>query len=307
MNKELNIRGFMNEMSYDLSMQELEALVVDYQNVILDYFVTNQYNFKVKREFKEVCELIRSDKFFKTISALIQTGDSRIDFDMAYVLYTATHFSFVEKELKDEAVELGYKLRNEQLEGQLTDDDELNIAIVISSIKTFRNYNSTPFIRSKMVENIVESLPEILFNVCGKLKGLEPKQITDKMISEILFKSIIDLEVRDILMALGKAKFPNDIDPKYKPFAIRIQSFLYKIISTLSQQSFDEAMVVICKSIKRFNERTGMNETFMDKYLNYRLLVGFVKSGHKIPAPMFTSCAMLAEFINKHKEFAQLF
>ena len=302
-----NINNFMNEMSYNLSLQELEEVIVDYQDVIIEFIINNQYNKKYSKEFKEVCSEIRSDKFFSVLSRMIREDDERIKSDMAYVLYTATHFSFVEKEIKDEAVELGYKLRNEQLEGQLTDDDELNIAIVICSIKAFRNYNSTPFIRSKMVENIVESLPEILFNVCGKLKGLEPKQITDKMISEILFKSIIDLEVRDILMALGKAKFPNDIDPKYKPFAIRIQSFLYKIISTLSQQSFDEAMVVICKSIKRFNERTGMNETFMDKYLNYRLLVGFVKSGHKIPASMFTSCAMLAEFINKHKEFAQLF
>ena len=66
MNNELSIKGFVNEMSYKLTMQELEALVVDYQDVILDFIVTNQYNYKMKSEFNEVCELIRGDRFFKT-------------------------------------------------------------------------------------------------------------------------------------------------------------------------------------------------------------------------------------------------
>jgi hypothetical protein len=55
----LNIKGFVNEMSYDLTMRELENLVVDYQPVILDYIINNQYNYKSRKEFNEVCELIR--------------------------------------------------------------------------------------------------------------------------------------------------------------------------------------------------------------------------------------------------------
>ena len=37
MNKELTIKGFVNEMSYDLTMQELEDIVIKYQPVILDF------------------------------------------------------------------------------------------------------------------------------------------------------------------------------------------------------------------------------------------------------------------------------
>lgn len=302
-----NINEFMNEMSYDLSLQEIESVIVDYQDTIITFIVNNQYNKKYSKEFKEVCEEIRSKKFFSVLSRMIHEGDERIKSDMAYVLYTATHFNFVDNELKNEAIELGYKLREEQLNGKLTDDNDLNIAILLCSVKAIRNYNTTSFTRSKAVENIVESLPEILFNVFGRLKGLQPNQITDKTINTILSKAVLDLEVRDVLIALGKAKFPIDIDDKYKPFAIRIQSYLYKIVSTLPNDVFDDTMVVLCKSIKRFNDRTNMNETFMDKYLNYRLLVGFIKSGNKIPKPMLTTCALLANFINKHKEFAELF
>ena len=75
----LNIQGFVNEMSYDLTMQELEDIVIKYQPVILDFVVNNQYNYKMKREFNEVCEIIRSKKFFKTISLLIQSGRVAIE------------------------------------------------------------------------------------------------------------------------------------------------------------------------------------------------------------------------------------
>jgi hypothetical protein len=83
--RELNIKGFVNEMSYDLTMQELEAAVIDYQEVIIDYFVNNMYNYKAKKEFNEVCEIIRGKRFMNTISYLINSGDSRINFNMAFV------------------------------------------------------------------------------------------------------------------------------------------------------------------------------------------------------------------------------
>ena len=37
--EKLTIKGFINEMSYKLNMEELEALVIDYQDVIIDYII----------------------------------------------------------------------------------------------------------------------------------------------------------------------------------------------------------------------------------------------------------------------------
>ena len=41
-----NINNFMNEMSYNLSLQELEEVIVDYQDVIIEFIINNQYNKK---------------------------------------------------------------------------------------------------------------------------------------------------------------------------------------------------------------------------------------------------------------------
>lgn len=306
--RELNIKEFLNEMSWNLSLPELEEIIVKYQDVIIEFIVNNQYNNKNKHQFKEVCEVIRQERFFRVLAGMIQDDeDDRINFDMAYVLYTATHFEFVDEDMKNDAIELGYKLREIELKDKLTSDKDMNIAILLCSMKAVRDYEVTAFVRSKEVENIVETLPNILYQVFGKIKGLKPNQISDGIISTIMSNAIPDLEVRDVLMALGKAKFPKDIDPEIKPFAIRIQSYLYKICSMLSESTFNDTMIILCKSINKYNERTGMNETFMDKYLNYRLLAGFVKSGNTVPQPMLITCAKLAEFVNKHSEFRHLF
>lgn len=305
MNKELNIRGFMNEMSYDLSMQELEALVVDYQNVILDYFVANQYNFKVKREFKEVCELIRSDKFFKTISALIQTGDSRIDFDMAYVLYTATHY-IDDAELKHEAFMLGYNLREVELGTNITGNKETDIAILIASVKTVRSYTTTPFFRSKEIENILENLPEVLYNAYGKNYAISA--VNENVISVILTKSVPDLQPEEFVTACCKTNLNKNIDERFKPYAVRIQSFLYKVCGLLSEEKFNKALSAACNSINKFNERTNSSETLMDKYLNYKLLEAVVYSKEmQVPEMMKQAYEKMTKFKVNNQQFSYMF
>jgi hypothetical protein len=305
--RELNIKEFINEMSWNLSLQEAEEVIVKYQDTIINFIVNNQYNYKNKHIFKEVCEIIRQDRFFQVLACMINDGDSRVKFDMAYVLYTATHFPDVDSQLINDAAELGYELRRIELEEKLTQDNDINTAVLICASKAIRDYEVTSFFRSKEVENIIETLPGILYFTLGRNKGLKPNQVSDGLISTILSLAIPDLEVKEVLAALGKSVFPKDLPSHSKPFAIRIQSYLYKICATLSDTTFNDTMIILCKSINKYNERTGLNESFMDKYLNYRLLVEFVKSGNQIPQPMLTTCGKLAKFVKEHPEFNNLF
>lgn len=302
--RELNIRGFINEMSYDLSMQELEALVLDYQDVLIDFVVNNQYNYKSKKEFSEVCELIRTNRFIRTIAGLINSEDSRIVFDMAYVLYVATH-QIEDKELANEAFALGYKLRSIELEGQLTDHPETNIAIIIASVKTVRGYNVTPFFRSKEVENVLENLPEVLYNAYSKKYAVQA--VNESVLATLLSKAIVDLEPEEFLTACCKSCVPVNIDEKYVPYVKRIQAFLYKVAGALDDEKFDKALNAACHSIAKFNERTGRHETFMDKYLNYRLLEAVVQKGENVPQLMQVAYNKMKRFKYNNPKFKQLF
>ena len=305
MNKELNIRGFINEMSYELTMQQLEALVVDYQDVILDYFVTNQYNYKFKKEFNEVCELIRSDKFFKTISALIQSGDSRIDFDMAYVLYTATHY-IEDEELKHEAFMLGYNLREVELGTNITGNQETDITILIASVKAVRSYDVTPFFRSKEVENILENLAEVLYNAYHEKYKIN--QVSENVIATILTQAVPDLKPEEILTAFCKTNLPKNISEDYKPYVSRLQAFLYKICGGMSEDKFKNGLFAACNSINKFNERTNRNETLMDKYLNYKLLEAVVYSKDtKVPEIMKAAYTKMTGFKVNNQQYSHLF
>lgn len=303
--KELNIRGFINEMSYDLTMQELEALVIDYQDVLINYFVNNMYNYKARREFNEVCELVRSERFIRTISGLINSDDSRINFDMAFVLYTATHL-IEDKDLANEAFMLGYQLREVQLGMNITGHKETDVAILISSVKTVRDYEVTPFFRSKEVENILENLPEILFNAYSKKYSV--KAISENVISTILTQSVLDLQAEELVMACCKLAVPDKMNEKYKPYVTRIQSFVYKVCGSLSEEKFDKALSAACNSIVKFNERTGRHETFMNKYLNYKLLEGVVNN-KDVNAPDIMKLAYIKmnKFKNNNPNYKHLF
>ena len=303
--RELNIKGFINEMSYDLTMQEMERIVVDYQDVILDYFVNNVYNYKTRREFNEVCEVIRSKKYMMSLAGLINSGDSRIKFDMAFVLYTATHH-IEDKELAHNAFVLGYQLRELELGMNITGHKETDVAILISSVKTVRDYQVTPFFRAKEVENILENLPEVLFNAYSKKYAVT--SVSENVISTILTKAVPDLQPEELVTACCKACMDKDMDERYKPYASRIQSFLYKVCGLLSPDKFEKALSAACNSIVKFNERTGKNETLINKYLNYKLLEAVVNSKDaKVPNMMKQAYNQMNKFKNENPKFKHLF
>ena len=304
----LTIKGFLNEMSYKNSMEELENIVVDYQNVLIDYFINNQYSFKAKKEFNEVCEILRRDDYFTTIFSLVNNDDPRIKPDMAYVMYTSTNFNYVDQELKNKSLQLGYTLREGEL-GSVVNDVPTNTCILIASVKAIRSYMTTPFIRSKFVENILSTLPEILYNAYGnKYKASE---LPTSAIFVILTKAVIDLTPSEIISAFCKTEFPDNADKEIKEFALRLRSFLYDLCGRVGDKQLNDSLFMACKSLSKFNDRTSSNETFNNKYLNYRLLEVIVKSGLKgelkVPTNMQNAYNIIKRFKLNNPRFEKLF
>ena len=304
----LTIKGFINEMSYKNSLEELDNIIIDYQDVLIDYFVNNQYNFKVRKEFNEVCEIIRSNSYFDTFAALVYGEDSRIKPDMAYVIYSATNFMNVEQELKGKALELGYILRQLEL-GTVVNDVATNTCILIASVKAIRDYETTPFIRTKSVENILYTLPEILYNAYGE--KYKAREIPTSAIFVILSKAVLDLKPEEIITAFCKTEFPDNLDKEVKEFALRLRSFLYDLCGRVGNKKLEDALFIACKSMTKFNDRNGTNETLINKYLNYRLLEAIVNSGLKgdikVPLSMKTAFVTMKRFKETNPRFEQLF
>ena len=48
--EKLTIKGFINEMSYGMNLEESENLFFKYQDTIIDYVVKNAYSFKERKQ-----------------------------------------------------------------------------------------------------------------------------------------------------------------------------------------------------------------------------------------------------------------
>lgn len=306
---EKTIRGFINEMSYKLNMEELETVVVEYQDVIIDYIVNHQYVAKYKKEMFELCEVIRSDKYFKTISVMIHAEDERIQSDMAYVLYTATNYNCVDENLKAEALQLGYKLREMEFGNNIVSDQATNTCILVAKVKAVQWFETTPHIRSKSVENILKSMPELLYSAYHE--RFNATQIPTKVMLVILTKAIPDLKPEEIVTAFCKTEFPKDLSPEVRQFALRIRAFIYELCGRMSEEELLVALKIASISMTRFNERTNLNEGFVNKYLDYRLLVNIYedckRNKAKFPSDMLKALQVIAKFIKKNVKFKPLF
>ena len=304
--KKLTIQGLVNELSYDLNMEELEKLVLDYQDTVIDFITSNQYSQKNKREFREVCDELRSDKYFRTVALLINADDERIVPDMAYVLYTICNFSYVDDDMKAEALGLGYKLREREL-GKVVSDVATNTCIILSSVKGIRGYETTPFIRTKCIENILLTLPEVLYNAYDE--KYDPSQLSVKLIFAILSKAVPDVRPEEIITAFCKTEFPTNISDRIKSYALRLRAFLYEICGRVSEDLITKALLNASRSLSRFNEKHDQNESFANKYLNFKMLEVLANNsnGKEAPESMKKAYRVINTFRQTNRKFMDLF
>ena len=304
--KNLTIQGLINELSYDLNMEELEKLVIEYQDTVIEFIINNQYNKRNKREFREVCDELRSDKYFRTLALLINADDVRIAADMAYVVYTICNFPNVSDDMKAEALGLGYKLREQEL-GKVVSDVATNTCMILASVKGIREYNTTPFIRTKCIENILMTLPEILYNAYDE--KYDPSQITVKIIFAILSKAVPDVKPGEIITAFCKTEFPTNVSGEIKSYALRLRAFLYELCGRVDEVVISNALYEASKAISRFNERHNQNETFENKYLNFKMLEAISKNsnGKEAPETLKRAYRIVDRFKQKNRKFTDLF
>ena len=265
----LTIKGFINEMSYKMNLEELENTFFKYQDTIIDFIVKNVYDFKERNLFNEVCEIIRSDKFMSLIGSIVYSDDDRIKPDMAYVLHVVTNSKLVDDSVKALALELGYHLREAEL-GKVVDHAATNVCIIIAATKAPRDYVITSHMRTKCTENIIKSLPEMLYNAYHK--DYEAKQIGRNVIYTIISKAVLDVTPAEIVTAFCKVEFPKDAAESIKEYALRLRAFLYEITGYLGDVALTKILTKACEAIRKFNHRFGANESFANKYLNFRLL-----------------------------------
>lgn len=308
MKRLMTVQGLINELTYDLTMEELENLVIDSQDIVLEFIVNDAYNYKQKKLYNELCESIRSEKYFNTISLLINAEDERILPDMAYVLHMATNFGFVDNELKGEALSLGYMLRAREL-GEVVSHQATNTCIIIASTKAIRSYETTPFIRIKSVENILRNLPDVLYNAYHE--EYEARQITRNVIFTILSKAVPDVTPAEIITAFCKSEFPNNVSKEIRVFALRLRAFFYELCSKIGDDALTRILINTCESIIKFNNRHNVFETFADKYLNYKLLEGVCNKENVIENRMMNDINKTYETVKKfkitNKKYSELF
>lgn len=306
----LNVQGFINEMSYGMNLEESENLFFKYQDTIIDYVVKNAYSFKERKQLFELCEVLRSEKFMNLMHMIVFGDDDKIKPDMAYVLHVATNYRFVDDELKAKALELGYHLREAEL-GTVVKHKATNISIIIASTKAPRGYELTPHIRTKCVENIIRTLPEVLYNAYHE--EFKATDITRNVILAIITNAVLDVKPAEIITAFCKSEFPKDVEDGVKTFALRLRAFFYEIAGVVGDELLSKILIGACESIRKFNDKFGKNETFTDKYLNFILLEKVCKSlnKEKVNTPqsnnMKKSYNAIKKFATNNKKYEELF
>ena len=300
---EKTIRTFINEMSYEKSLAEMEELVIEYQTTLIEFIAADRFVFEKRDLLDEVYALIRSDRYFNMLGSLINSSDERINPDMAYVLHAATQFD-TDDDLKGEALMLGYKLRSEEL-GDLIPVPEVNTCIMIAATKGLRGYETNSFMRTKCVENILTNLPDVLYNAFNN--KYDCKVISTKVIFTILTNAVPDLTPVEVVTAFCKTQFPQDLSAEVRPYALRLRAVLYEICGMMNVSDLNKAVLASCRSIDNYNKRRRANESLSNKYLDFGLLDKIVRTTNNVPASMLQAHNVLQTFKLNNKQYEYLF
>ena len=65
MKRKLTIKNFLNEMTYDLNMSEMEKVVEKYQIILINYVKDCRFKFSKRNEFEEVMSYVADDRFLE--------------------------------------------------------------------------------------------------------------------------------------------------------------------------------------------------------------------------------------------------
>lgn len=306
--RNLTIENFLNEMSYDLRMEELENVVRKYQEVVLRYVLGYQYIFKEKKRMHEVFEVLRSEKYLATLEKMVEDTDGVLEEDLAYIVVTAADFAFVDREIKARAMTIAYKLRESNFVG--IKSIELRQLLTTLSVWTVRSFETNAYFKSKALAKIIEKFPRVAHNAFG---GKHVKIDNSAMLK--VFGSLVPgVVIEDIVSAFLYSDYKYTGDTVEAKYAIKLRSFFYTLCGVIDQNKFVDALGKVCGIMATNNVRHAEVQTFQGRYLDYNLFCklakDFKESGKELDnasKAMITAHDTLTRFIMNNKEYESLF
>lgn len=269
MKRKLTIKNFLNEMTYDLNMSEMEKAVEKYQFVLINYVKDYRFKFSKRSEFEEVMSYVADDRFLEATERVAMT--SGLECDFSHVLIVATIEKDVVQDKKQLAIDIGFRLRTTEFANQIKNDELLKIVSYIS-LWTFRGVKTSPFYKIKEVNGITEMLPTILYNSprIGKM------DISKEFLRWLYETAIPGLKPEELLA--GILRTPCSDDEKLQRYEIRLKSFVYQLIYYMDTQKAKETIMQVMHDIRNFGKTMGLQISLDDVYLDNKCVEKLVKS-----------------------------
>ena len=258
--KKLNVKNFLNEMSYDLRLSELEQCLLKYQDIIVEYFSKNMFKYKERRTMHELMDIIGSSRVIEALNHLVYEED--MNTDLAYCLLTSTYNA--DEDLKYEAMKIAYMLQYAHFSEDIKDQKVLEIISYLGGW-AIKGYETSSFSRVKSVSMILEAMPSTFAGAFGKIntKKLEPQFICG------LFKKMIpDLTFSELVTGFSKTemKFNSELEKQY---CLRLQVFLCQLVSCMNDKKVQEAIERGFDDILRYNKNHYDTMKLKNMYMNY--------------------------------------
>lgn len=264
--KNLTIRNFLNEMSYDLRLGEIEEVILKYQDVIIKYFVKSRFVYKEKRRFEELCGVLRSEKIIRTMETLIEKEP--VNTDLAHCLMVAVSELPSDDERKNDVWKIAYLLEHANFEDEIKDKKVLSIAAYLGAW-CIRGYELDSMYRVKSAQMVIKYLPGCLL---GEYGSINPKRFTKNFFYKLFSVLIPDITIVELIEAFSKSGF--DYSKKERPYAIRMRGFMFELINATRYEDAEKAIIRACDSIVRRNNKNRFNTqlSLEDMYLDYNVI-----------------------------------
>lgn len=258
--KKLTVKNFLNEMSYDLRLSEIERCLLKYQDIIVEYFSNNMFKYKERRTIHELMDILSSSEVIKALNQLVYEED--MNTDLAYCLLTSTYNA--DEDLKYEAMKIAYMLQYAHFSEEIKDEKVLEMISYLGGW-AIKGYETSSFSRVKSVSMILEAMPSTFAGAFGKTNS---KKLQPQFICGLFKKMIPDLTISELLTGFAKTKmkFNSEIEKEY---AMRLQVFMCEIISCMNDKKVQEAIERGLDDILRYNKNNYESIKLKDMYINY--------------------------------------